>query len=45
MDAEKQSIPRALKENDGNWTVAAKKAGMSRRAFHRKLHTRHLEAF
>jgi DNA-binding NtrC family response regulator len=44
-DAEKQLIMRALKENDGNRTLAAKKIGMSRRTFHRKLHTYHLEGF
>jgi DNA-binding NtrC family response regulator len=42
-DAEKQLIVRALKETDGNRTMAAKKIGMSRRTFHRKLHTYHLE--
>src|ERR1051325_11305092 len=35
--AEKQLIIRALKECDGNRTVAAKKLGMSRRALHRNL--------
>jgi two-component system, NtrC family, response regulator AtoC len=44
-DAEKQLIVRALKETDGNRTLAAKKIGMSRRTFHRKLHTYHLEGF
>jgi DNA-binding NtrC family response regulator len=44
-DAEKQLIMRALKETDGNRTLAAKKIGMSRRTFHRKLHTYHLEEF
>ena len=44
-DAEKQLIVRALKETDGNRTRAAKKIGMSRRTFHRKLHTYHLEDF
>jgi DNA-binding NtrC family response regulator len=44
-EAEKQLIIRALKENAGNRTVAAKKIGMSRRTFHRKLHTYHLEGF
>jgi DNA-binding NtrC family response regulator len=44
-EAEKQLIMRALKETDGNRTVAAKKIGMSRRTFHRKLHTYHLETF
>ena len=43
--AEKQLIMRALKETDGNRTHAAKKIGMSRRTFHRKLHEYHLEGF
>ena len=42
-EAEKQLIIRALKETHGNRTLAAKKVGMSRRTFHRKLHTYHLE--
>jgi DNA-binding NtrC family response regulator len=44
-EAEKQLIIRALKEMDGNRTLAAKKIGMSRRTFHRKLHLYHLEGF
>jgi two-component system response regulator AtoC len=44
-EAEKQLIMRALKETNGNRTLAAKKIGMSRRTFHRKLHTYHLEGF
>jgi DNA-binding NtrC family response regulator len=44
-EAEKQLIVRALKETDGNRTLAAKKIGMSRRTFHRKLHEHHLEGF
>ncbi len=44
-DAERQLIIRALKETDGNRTHAAKKIGMSRRTFHRKLHEYHLEGF
>lgn len=44
-EAEKQLIIRALKETNGNRTAAAKKIGMSRRTFHRKLHTYHLEGF
>jgi two-component system, NtrC family, response regulator AtoC len=44
-EAEKQLIERALKDTNGNRTVAAKKIGMSRRTFHRKLHTYHLEGF
>jgi DNA-binding NtrC family response regulator len=42
-EAEKQLIIHALKETNGNRTLAAKKVGMSRRTFHRKLHTYHLE--
>jgi len=42
-EAEKQLIIRALKENGGNRTLAAKKLGMSRRTLHRKLHLYHLE--
>ena len=44
-EAEKQLIVRALKETNGNRTLAAKKIGMSRRTFHRKLHEYHLEGF
>ena len=44
-EAEKQLIIRALKETNGNRTAAARKIGMSRRTFHRKLHTYHLEGF
>jgi transcriptional regulator of acetoin/glycerol metabolism len=44
-EAEKQLIIRALKETKGNRTLAAKKIGMPRRTFHRKLHTYHLEGF
>ena len=44
-EAEKQLIIHALKETNGNRTLAAKKVGMSRRTFHRKLHTYHLEGF
>ena len=44
-EAEKQLIVHALKETNGNRTSAAKKVGMSRRTFHRKLHTYHLEGF
>ncbi len=44
-EAEKQLIIRALKETNGNRTLAARKIGMSRRTFHRKLHTHHLEGF
>jgi DNA-binding NtrC family response regulator len=44
-EAEKQLIIHALKETDGNRTLAAKKIGMSRRSLHRKLHSYHLEGF
>lgn len=44
-EAEKQLIIRALKESDGNRTIAAQKTGMSRRTLHRKLHEYHLEGF
>jgi two-component system response regulator HydG len=44
-EAEKQLIVRALNETNGNRTWAAKLIGMSRRTFHRKLHTYHLEGF
>jgi two-component system response regulator AtoC len=44
-EAEKQLIIRGLKETGGNRTLAAKKIGMSRRTFHRKLHLYHLEGF
>jgi DNA-binding NtrC family response regulator len=44
-EAEKQLIIHALKETNGNRTLAAQKVGMSRRTFHRKLHTYHLEGF
>jgi two-component system, NtrC family, response regulator AtoC len=42
-EAEMQLIVRALKETNGNRTLAAEKIGMSRRTFHRKLHVYHLE--
>ena len=44
-DAEKELIIRALKETNGNRTLAARKIGMPRRTFHRKLHVYHLEGF
>jgi DNA-binding NtrC family response regulator len=44
-EAEQQLIARALKETNGNRTLAAEKIGMSRRTFHRKLHVYHLEGF
>jgi two-component system response regulator HydG len=44
-EAEKQLIIRALKECNGNRTLASKKIGISRRTLHRKLHTYHLEGF
>lgn len=45
QEAEKQLIIRALKEANGNRTLAAKRIGISRRTLHRKLHTYHLEGF
>jgi len=42
-EAEKQLMTRALQETGGNRTLAARKIGMSRRTFHRKLHAYHLE--
>jgi len=42
-EAEKQLIIRALKETGGVRTLAAKKIGMSRRTFYRKLKTYGLE--
>ena len=44
-EAEKQLIERALKDTNGHRTLAAKKIGVSRRTFHRKLHAYHLEGF
>ena len=44
-EAEKDLILRALKDSQGNRTLAAQKIGMSRRTFHRKLHEYHLEGF
>ncbi len=42
-DVEKQLIIRALREAEGNRTLAAKRIGMSRRTLHRKLHEYGLE--
>ncbi|MGN6642423.1 MAG: helix-turn-helix domain-containing protein, partial [Verrucomicrobiota bacterium] len=44
-EAEKQLIIRALKETNGNRTLAAQKIGVSRRTLHRKLHSYGLEEF
>jgi transcriptional regulator of acetoin/glycerol metabolism len=44
-EAERELIIRALKTTEGNRTLAARKLGMSRRNFHRKLHRHHLEGF
>ncbi len=44
-EAEKQLLIRALKETNGNRTLAAKKIGISRRTLHRKLHTYNLENY
>jgi two-component system, NtrC family, response regulator AtoC len=43
-DAERQLIIKALKESEGNRTLAAKRIGMSRRTLHRKLHEFGLES-
>src|SRR5258705_14023171 len=43
--AEKELIIRALKEEGGNRTLAAKKLGMSRRTLHRKIAAYHLEGY
>jgi DNA-binding NtrC family response regulator len=45
QENEKQLIIRALKESDGNRTLAAEKLGMSRRSLHRKLHRFQLDDF
>lgn len=42
-EAEKELVIRALKDTEGNRTMAARKLGMSRRTLHRKLHEYHLE--
>lgn len=42
-EQEKQLIIRALREAEGNRTLAAKRIGMSRRTLHRKLHQYQLE--
>ena len=44
-EAERELMIRALKATDGNRTLAARRLGMSRRNFHRKLHQHHLEGF
>lgn len=44
-DSERQLIVKALKEAEGNRTLAAKRIGMSRRTLHRKLHEFGLENF
>jgi two-component system response regulator HydG len=44
-EAERELIIQALKATDGSRTLAAKRLGMSRRNFHRKLHQHHLEGF
>jgi DNA-binding NtrC family response regulator len=45
QEAEKQIILRALRETNGNRTLAAKKIGMSRRTLHRKLRLYHIEGY
>jgi DNA-binding NtrC family response regulator len=42
-DAEKQLIIRALRDNEGNRTLAAKQIGVSRRTLHRKLRLYQIE--
>lgn len=42
-EAERELIIRALEATNGSRTLAARKLGMSRRNFHRKLHLHHLE--
>ena len=44
-EAERELIISGLKATDGNRTLAAKRMGVSRRTFHRKLHEHHLEGF
>ena len=44
-EAERENIIGALKATDGSRTLAAKRLGVSRRTFHRKLHLHHLEGF
>ncbi len=44
-EAERELVVQALKECNGNRSLAAKKLGMSRRTLHRKLHLYHLEGF
>ena len=43
QEAERELIIHALKATGGHRTLAAKKLGMSRRTFHRRLHLHHLE--
>ncbi len=42
-NAERELIVQALKEAEGNRTLAAKRIGMSRRTLHRKIHDYQLE--
>jgi len=42
-EAEKQLILRALRENGGNRSAAARQIGVSRRTLHRKLHRYQIE--
>lgn len=44
-EVERELIIRALKATEGNRTEAARRLGMSRRNFHRKLHLHQLEGF
>jgi DNA-binding NtrC family response regulator len=42
-EAERELMIRALKATSGHRTLAARRLGMSRRTFHRRLHEHHLE--
>jgi two-component system, NtrC family, response regulator AtoC len=42
-EAERELMIRALKATNGHRTLAARRLGMSRRTFHRRLHEHHLE--
>jgi two-component system response regulator AtoC len=44
-EAEKQLMMQALKDTKGNRTLAAKKLGMSRRSFHRRMNLYNLQEF
>jgi transcriptional regulator of acetoin/glycerol metabolism len=42
-EAGRELILRTLKATRGNRTLAARRLGISRRTFHRRLHQHHLE--